>query len=131
MLGATSDVASYIPTPTLFVRNMLLPCCVVRLDVPNPMNIADLKYGDIIAVRPLNLNSQPRLAVVIEVGDYPKAVFLHIEDVEPLIRNSGYSHNRCWFLSGYDLELISNPTDEQIATAALILMTGYVPGVDP
>lgn len=110
---------------------MLLPCCVVRLDVPNLTNIADLKYGDIIAVTLLSLNGPPRTAVVIEAGDYPKAFFLYAEDVKHLIRNSGYSHNRCWFLSGYGLELVSNPTDEQIATAALILMTGYVPGVDP
>ena len=87
-----------------------------------------MDVGDLITLEP----RQRRVAAVVtgrmQNNSYLECVFLDAHDV-PV--PSGYADNRCWKAPElYGAQPLTNPTDEQLAAAMHIMLTGYVPGVD-
>jgi hypothetical protein len=89
------------------------------------MTMMQVQIGDIVC----HTTIKECVAGVVTGGHitagFPKIVFFEVPE---FTRSSAYAHNRGWFTS--DLQLITDPTDQQIATATHILLTGYMPGVD-
>lgn len=102
--------------------------------MPNSLYPPDTVFqvGDIGTLAMFSSRYTERIAAVVVTSgpDYlTKVVFLDGSRLPG--KTTGYHANRGWWSPElYDWQPLENPTPEQIATAAHIVLTGYVPGVD-